>query len=304
MQTADVPLQAVGLTKRFGHFVAVDDLSLTLSKGTVTGFLGPNGAGKSTTIRMIVGLISPTAGTARIFGHAASEIDARRHLGYLPADAAFIGRLSGVDNLDVLASLRGSSGAIDRRLIADALSLSGRDLERPVAELSSGMRQKLGLVAAMQHRPDLILLDEPANRLDPLVHRAFCELIRGFAADGRTILLSSHVLGEVEEVCDAIALIKSGRLVEVAEVETIRTGAQRRVTLRYDTPQPAPGILVEPVVTGQVVKGRIPAGRPDLVRELVADSHLRDVEIAPPSLEDVFLDLYNEEPSDADADDR
>jgi len=266
----------------------------------VTGFLGPNGAGKSTTIRMLVGLTTPTAGTATIFGHAARDVEARRRIGYLPADAAFVGRLSGVANLDVLASLRGDHGAIDRQLVADALSLSSRDLQRPVAELSSGMRQKLGLVAAMQHRPDLILLDEPANRLDPLVHRAFCQLVRRFAGDGRTVLLSSHVLGEVEEVCDSIALIRSGKLIEVAEVDAIRTAAQRRVTLRYDVARPAPDILTDSVVAGTVVNGRIPAGRPDLVRQLVDDAHLQDVEIAPPSLEDVFLDLYNEEPSDAD----
>jgi ABC-2 type transport system ATP-binding protein len=170
---------------------------------------------------------------------------------------------------------------------------------RPVRSLSSGMKQKLGLVAALQHRPDLIILDEPANRLDPLVHRSFCELLRSQAADGRTILLSSHVLGEVEDVCDRIALIKAGRLIRSSSVEAVRAEAQRRVTLRYDRPHPPPAVLADAQVTGDVVTGRIPAAHPEVVRQLVADPSLRDIEIEPASLEDVVLEMYVEGAHDA-----
>jgi ABC-2 type transport system ATP-binding protein len=298
------PVAVESLTKRFGSFTAVDGLTLTLSRGTVTGFLGPNGAGKSTTIRMLVGLTSASSGSVEIFGRSPHEEAARAKIGYLPADAAFVARLSGVDNLDVLADLRGTAGAIDRTVVSDALSMTADELRQPVRELSSGMRQKLDLVAALQHRPDLVILDEPANRLDPLVHRAFCTLIRQLADAGRTVLLSSHVLGEVEAVCDQIALIKSGRLIQVANVDDIRTQAQRRVTIRYASPHEPSPLLHDVVVDGNRVTGRMSGARPDLVRELLSDPTVEDIEIEPPSLEDVFLDLYAEGGADADPDHR
>ena len=287
-------LDARGLTKRFGTLTAVAELTLLLPAGSVTGFLGPNGAGKSTTLRLIAGLLRPTAGTIQLIGEPAADAKARRRLGYLPADVTFEPKLSGEANLDILASLRGASGAVDRGLIADLLGCSAHDRLRPVKELSGGMRQKLGLVAAMQHRPDLVVLDEPANRLDPLVHRAFCELVRNIARAGRTVLLSSHVLGEVEEVCDQIALIRSGKLIRVAHVDEIREQAQRRVTLTYKGAHDAPVGLNSPDMQGNVVKGRIPAGRPDLIRQLLEDPEIVDIEVEAPSLEDVFLDLYSE----------
>jgi ABC-2 type transport system ATP-binding protein len=295
-------LETADLTKCFGALVAVDGLNLALQPGTVTGFLGPNGAGKSTTIRMVVGLTRPTRGSVNLFGRPALDPDARQALGYLPADAAFDPRLSGTENLDILASLRGSNGSADRGMVAESLGFSAADARRPVKELSSGMRQKLGLVAAMQHRPDLIVLDEPANRLDPLVHQAFCDLVRRLAAVGRTILLSSHVLGEVEKVCDRVALIRTGRLIEVAEVATIRNRAQRRVTLRYADPHPPPDVLTDPEITGTTVVGRLPGGRPDLIRYLLDDPAVVDIEVEPPSLEDVFLEFYTDRGSDAHAD--
>lgn len=296
------PLRTVGLTKRFGSFAAVDGLDLELAPGTVTGFLGPNGAGKSTTIRMVVGLTSPTSGSVAVFGRPPHEPAARAAIGYLPADAAFLSKLSGTDNLDVLASLRGKNGARFRARVADALTFTATDMTRPVGQLSSGMRQKLGLVAALQHGPDLVILDEPANRLDPLVHRAFCQLLRELASEGCTVLLSSHVLGEVEAVCDRIALIKAGRLVRVAEVDAVRGEALRRVTLRYAAKPEPPTALLAPVVTGNVVTGRIPASRPDIVGSLAAARGLVDIEVEPPSIEDVFLDLYAEGVSDAHVD--
>lgn len=292
MDDATPALQAEGLTKRFGAKTAVDSLSLRLAPGSVTGFLGPNGAGKSTTLRMIAGLLRPTVGTVEIFGRPASEAAARRRLGYLPADAGFDPRLSGVENLDILASLRGAYGSVDRELIADRLNFDRGDASRPVKQLSGGMRQKLGLIAALQHRPHFVVLDEPANRLDPLVHRAFCELVRGIADAGRTVLLSSHVLGEVDEVCDQIALIRDGRLIRLTDIAEIRHQAQRRVTITYSAPHPSPDLLTSPTVAGNVVTGRIPSGRPDLVRTLLTDSDITDIEIEAPSLEDLFLDLY------------
>jgi ABC-2 type transport system ATP-binding protein len=296
-----VPLDARGLTKRFGSFAAVDSLDVTLEPGTITGFLGPNGAGKSTTLRMLVGLITPDAGSVTIFGRPSRDPAARRSLGYLPADTAFIPHLSSKANLDVLAALHGSTGYSDRQLVADTLGFSTPEMRQPVSALSGGTRQKLSIIAALQHHPSLLLLDEPANRLDPLVHRRFCDLLQRIAREGRTVLLSSHVLGEVEDVCDRVVLIKAARVIRIADVDTLRTQAQRRVTVRYSGLHPAPEQLHDSIVTGHVVVGRMPAGRPDLVRQLLADPAVRDIEIEPPSLEDVFLGMYDEEVPDAGA---
>jgi len=282
------------LTKTFGQTTAVDDVSFSLAPGSVTGFLGPNGAGKTTTLRMIGGLIRPSSGRVRLFGRSARVPAARRVLGYMPADPTFVLNLTGLQNLDLLAGLRGGA-APDRDEVAAALSLTERDLQLPVRAFSSGMRQKLAIVGALQHRPDLVVLDEPANRLDPLAHRAFCGLLRWVAASGRTVLLSSHVLGEVEEVCDAVILMRAGRVLRVAAVDELRHHASREVTLTYEAPPPwAPAALSAGQVEGCVARGRIPAGRLDVLRELAAEPGLLDLTVVPASLEDVFLDMYGE----------
>lgn len=281
------------MSKAYGDLLAVADLSFVLEPGTVTGFLGPNGAGKTTTLRMIGGLLRPTAGSVRLFGVDAWEPDARKPLGYMPADPAFLTHLSGQDNLDLLASIGHRTDLSERDIASTALDLSPADLRRAVAGYSSGMKQKLAIVAALQHRPDLIVLDEPANRLDPIAHHAFSELIRTAARKGRTVLLSSHVLAEVEEVCDFVVLIHQGRLLRVASVDELQQQASRTVTLTYATPpQTAPAGLTQVHLDDVTVTGRIPGRRPDLVRELLANPDLIDIAITPASLEDMFLDLY------------
>lgn len=272
------PIDVHSVTKRFGAVTAVSDLTFSLEPGTITGFLGPNGAGKSTTLRMVGGLLRPTSGTVTLFGSPARDPQARRPLGYMPADPAFLPHLSGRANLNVLARLHGDGDDEMRRTAIAALDLDEADLDRPVAGYSSGMRQKLAIVAAVQHRPALVVLDEPANRLDPLAHHAFCELIRGMAADGRTIFLSSHVLAEVEAVCDAVLLVREGRLLRAATVAELRENAPRVVTLtRAD---------------GTTDVRHVAADRPDVLRELLADPAVVDMTVVPASLEDVVLALY------------
>lgn len=292
-----VPLAISGLTKWYGTRLGVTDLELTLHRGTVTGFLGPNGAGKTTTLRLLAGLLTPSAGDVTIFGRPAREPAARERLGFMPADPVFLDHLSGRDNLDLFARLRGDPRSPDRSRVCAALELAESDLDVAVGAYSSGMRQKLGIVAALQHRPDLVVLDEPANRLDPIAHHAFIRLMRDTATQGRTVFLSSHVLGEVEDVCDQVALIREGRLLRLATVDELRQGASRSVTLRYRThPSAAPDALTDARVDGTTVTGRIPPDRPDVVRRLIDDADIADVLITPARLEDVFLDLYGETP--------
>ena len=276
------PVECRGLTKRYGHVDALVDLTVRLEAGRAVGFLGPNGAGKTTTLRLLTGLIKPTAGEALLFGVPAGRPEARRRLGFLPADVVFDARLSGRDNLDLIASVRGDDATPDRAAAADALGLSAADLDRRVGGYSDGMRQKLGVVAALQHRPDLVVLDEPANRLDPLVHRAFERLVRDVVAAGRTVLLSSHVLTEVEDVCDDVVMVRRGRLLRTASVAELRATASRLLTVRYRD--------------GTTKTERIPAEHPDLLREELRRDDVVDVLVEPASLDEVFVDLYGGEP--------
>ena len=288
------PLSAVGLTKLYGDVRAVDGLDVTLEPGTITGFLGPNGAGKSTTLRMLVGLVRPSSGHALLFGRPCGDPESRRRLGYMPADPVFVHTLTAEENLDMLAQLHGQAGAVDRDSVAAQLQLSETDRRKRIRDLSGGTLQKLGIVAALQHRPDLALLDEPANRLDPLVHRRFCALLREMAQSGRTVLLSSHVLAEVEAVCDAAVLMRRGRLLRTVSIEDARVRAARRVRLGYrGTPRP-PSDLERPQIVDNAVLGLMPSGRPDLLRNWLADPDVVDVEVAPPSLDDLFQDFYEE----------
>jgi ABC-2 type transport system ATP-binding protein len=287
------PIVVRDVTKRYGHVRAVDRLSFDVPQGSITGFLGPNGAGKTTMLRILGGLVRPTNGRATLSGIDARRPSARRRLGYMPADPAFLAQLSGTANLDLLARLRGSTDKRVRADIAAAVGLPAADLDRPVGHYSSGMRQKLAIVAALQHRPEIVLLDEPANRLDPLAHRAFCRALRTVADDGAAVLLSSHVLAEVEAVCDSVLLVREGQLLKSARVDDLRAHAERLVTVTYVRPPArAPDMLGDPVVDECTVVGRLPAGRPDLVRRLLDEPDLRDITVAPLSLEEVVLDLY------------
>ena len=277
--TAAPPIDARNVTKRYGDVAAVVDLTFALVPGTITGFLGPNGAGKSTTLRMVGGLLRPTSGQVRLFGRDARDPRARDPLGYMPADPVFLPHLSGTANLDLLARLHRAENIRMRQTAAAALSLSDNDLERRVGGYSSGMRQKLAIIAAVQHRPDLVVLDEPANRLDPIAHRSFCELLREMAREGHTVFLSSHVLAEVEAVCDSVLLVREGALLRSASVAELREDAPRVVTVtRAD---------------GTTTVTHVAAERPDLLRELLADPDVVDLTVVPASLEDVVLALYS-----------
>ena len=275
------PVACRGLTKHFGPAVGVEDLDLEVPAGSIVGFLGANGAGKSTTIRLLVGLLRPTAGDALLWGRPASEAQARERVGYMPADPAFYLALTGEENLDLLAALR-ERPASERAWAADLLGLGVADLRRPVGEYSSGMVQKLALIQAVQHRPDLVILDEPANRLDPLAHRRFEELVRAIAADGRTVFLSSHTLSEVEDVCDSVAMIRGGRLLAHRTVAELSDLGTRRVHALFRD--------------GSEHSERLARGEMEPLRALLAREDLVDLTVEPASLEEAFVELYGDDP--------
>lgn len=221
------------LTKRYGNARGVDTLSFDIEEGEVFGYLGPNGSGKTTTIRCLMGLLKPTSGRCCVLGTTVAPGRATQHrrIGYLPGDFRIWGRLTARKALGVLASLGGGNGIDDRRdELAQKLDL---DLDRRIGALSKGNRQKVGIIYAFQHKPDLLILDEPTIGLDPLVRQAVLELIREVAAAGATILLSSHDLSEVAAVCQRAAILREGRLVELAPISQIVQEGEKRLKVWF-----------------------------------------------------------------------
>jgi ABC-2 type transport system ATP-binding protein len=230
---SDAPVAARGLVKRYGHILAVDHVDLDVERGDVYGFLGPNGAGKTTTLRMTLGLIRPTAGSVKLFGRE-PLIEGARALdgvaGFVEAPR-FYPYLSGRKNLELLAAYDG--GAAPRRIgeVLDLVDLSGRARDK-VGGYSHGMRQRLGIAAALLRAPRLLLLDEPTTGLDPAGMRDMRAMVRRLAGEGMTILLSSHLLGEVEELCNRVAIVRSGAIVYQGELEELKRSAGGGYSLR------------------------------------------------------------------------
>ena len=216
-------IETAGLTKSYSGVDALSDLSLTVERGSIYGFLGPNGAGKTTTIRLLMGFIKPTSGYAQMFGCDCwrDGVRARSHVGYLVQSEALFPDLSGADQLRFAEQLSGQGAPLQDRLL-DLLELSRSDLSRQLRTYSKGMRQKLALIAAAQHDPELLILDEPTDGLDPLIQRAFEAHLLDRHAAGRTIFMSSHDLGEVDRLCQIVAIVRAGQLVQEASIHDLR----------------------------------------------------------------------------------
>jgi ABC-2 type transport system ATP-binding protein len=283
-----------GLTKRFGATVALSGIDLDVAPGEVLGFLGPNGAGKTTTIRILLDLLRPSAGRAEVLGLDVHRdgVEVRRRVGYLPGEVAFPPRMSGRHWLAVLAELRGT-GTQRAEALAERFEV---DLGRPARQLSRGNRQKLALVQAFLHDPEVVILDEPTSGLDPLVQQEFHQLVRSFAAAGRTVFLSSHVLSEVQRTADRVAILRAGRLVVVEDVDALRAKAIRRLELRFRHPvDGAEFAAIDGVRSCEVTGDRVLleiAGDVDAVIKAAARHHLVDIERREADLDEVFLAFY------------
>jgi ABC-2 type transport system ATP-binding protein len=291
------PIRATGLTKHYGPIRALDALDLDVRQGEIFGFLGPNGAGKSTAIRLLLGYLHPTAGGAEVLGLdiVTNSVEIRRRIGYLPGGIALYDTLTGLEQLDFLARLNGRA-PVRRAALCDRLELSAATLKRLVRDYSRGMRQKIGIVQALQHDPELAILDEPSEGLDPLMQRAFYDILDSLKREGRTIFFSSHVLSEVERVCDRVAIIKRGRIALVEEIATLRARRRRNVTLQADGVAPDLAGIVG-VSDVHVRDGRITCCVDgDIGPFLAALAGIRvvDLTIEVPRLEEAFLDFYEE----------
>jgi len=297
---AHAAIEIRGLTKRYGRrgeIAALTDLSLTVAPGAMFGFLGPNGAGKTTAIRLLLGFIRPTAGSTAIFGRDTwrEGVQARSDLGFLVAPEAFYPDMSGVAQLDYLARLSGRPPVLRER-IRESLELSSEALGRKLGSYSKGMRQKLALIAAFQHDPALMILDEPTDGLDPLIQRSFEEFLGELTRRGRTIFMSSHDLAEVERTCERVAVVRNGRLVVESTVADLKRRARRVAEMTFvdDVPIELPML---PGV-GQIVRnGRhvrlVIEGDVNPLLSLLARHPVSEVSIAPPRLEDVFMSFYD-----------
>jgi ABC-2 type transport system ATP-binding protein len=284
-----------GLTKRFGRTLAVDDLTLAVPAGEVFGFLGPNGAGKSTTVRMLLGLIRPTAGTARIFADDAIDVRrAHRHLAYVPADVVLWPGFTGTEILELLAR---TGPGTDVRYRDELVSRFELDLDTPGRAYSTGNRQKVALVAAFATRAPLLVLDEPTSGLDPLMEREFRRCVAEARERGQTVFLSSHQLAEVDAVCDRVVILRAGRLVEVDRIADLR--ALRRTEVEICHTGPAPDVSGLPDVLG--VESLGPSrmrfsftGPPAPALRAIAAAQVTAITMREPTLEEIFLDYYGE----------
>ena len=293
-------IESRGLTRMYGRAVGVVGIDLDVHRGESFGFLGPNGSGKTTFIRLALGLIRPTAGAVALMGHDArgDRMAALGEVGYLPGELGLYPRLTGERTLDALARLHPRPPSERGRLCA-ALELDQAALRRRVREYSRGMKQKLGLVAALQHDPPVMILDEPTSGLDPVIQARLLEWLASRATAGRTVFFSSHVLAEVEELCDRVAMIRDGRLLFTGPLAELRRGHTRTVEVQFAEPVDPARYAVAGVSAVEVegLRHRFAlAGDPKPLLAALAALPVADVAIERASLEDAFRDLYEGPP--------
>jgi ABC-2 type transport system ATP-binding protein len=287
-----------GLSKHFKTLKAVDDVSLSVTEGEVFGLLGPNGAGKSTTLRCLLGLIKPTSGTCSILDLDcwSDRVAAHRQIGVLPSDFNYEGDVTGRELLKLFGLLRG----VDTSARADELAERLRaDLDRPLKELSRGNHQKIGLITALAHDPEIVLMDEPTSGLDPLMQEEFLHIVEELRNAGKTVLLSSHNMAEVERACDRVAMIHSGKVLEIAEISALLERSPKELHVVFGGPVDATEFssiegVSDVYVDGSTLELKV-RGSIDAVIHATARHEIVDLICERPSLESAFVQLYRED---------
>ncbi len=286
-------IQTEKLTKYYGKARGILDLDLTVAQGEFFGFIGPNGAGKSTTIRTLLGLIAPTSGSARIFGKDVTKEreSILQDVGYLPSEALFYPGMKVKDILKLSADLRKKDCGAEAAILCERLQL---DTARKVDELSFGNRKKVGIVCALQHRPDLLMLDEPTSGLDPLMRKEFFDILRERNQEGATILLSSHVLSEIQRNCTRAAIIRDGRILACGSVDELSNTSAKRITVHGIVSLEHLGGIRDRKDTLDAVSFLYSGDMGSLLRALSAGK-VNDLTVTEPDLEEVFLHYYEKD---------
>jgi len=293
----EVVIRTEKLTKFYGRQRGVVDLNLEVLRGEVFGFLGPNGAGKTTTIRLLMDLIRPTRGRAEVLGMdtRTGSVEIRRRVGYLPGEPALYENLTGEELLQYVAHLRGGADWGYLRRLADRLDC---DLSRRVKTLSRGNRQKIALLQAFFHRPELIIMDEPTSGLDPLVQHELHRLVREAGEEGTTFFISSHNLPEVEVMCDRVGIIREGSLAAVDEIEALKRKALRRLEIHFASPVPSEAFSGLPGVRDLSVEGKTltcsVTGSVDALIKAASRFEVLNVTSPEVTLEEIFMEYYRE----------
>ena len=290
-------IETAGLTKYYGDTAGIVDLDLAVELGEVFGFIGPNGAGKTTTIRLLLDFIRPTRGSGSIFGMDIGDdsLSIRRRVGYLPGDLALYPSMTGREFLFYFSGLRGIDTASTTAALAERFDL---DLDRRIKEYSKGNRQKVGVVNAFMHEPELLILDEPTGGLDPLMQQEFAELLREVRNEGRTVFLSSHYLPEVERVADRVGIVRQGRLIAVDTLDGFRSKVQSNLSIEFESPvDPSDfaglaGVTVVDTGNGGAMLRLSVGGSQQAVLEAAAARGVRAITSAEADLDDVFLSYY------------
>lgn len=284
------------LTKVYtGSTRALDSLSLDVQRGEIFGYLGPNGAGKTTTIRLLLDFIRPTTGSAKILGMDArsDSVAIKQRIGYLPGELNLWDKQTAQQIIHFVGTAR---GGYDQRYVRELAERLQFDLTRKVRSYSSGNKRKLGLILALMNKPDLLILDEPSTGLDPLMQQTFYQMMQDARAEGRTVFLSSHILSEVQAICDRVAILRNGKLEAVQRVDDLTHTDFRHVTLRFRQPVSVEIIRGVPGVSGASAEGRTLhlqlMGDFDPLLRAIDGQYVEDMEVVEPSLEEVFLKYY------------
>lgn len=297
-ETTEPILILENVSKSFASKQAVKDISIIVNRGEVFGFLGPNGAGKSTTIRMILDVLRPTAGSITLFGQSSQQTTVHRRLGYLSGDMSMDMDLTGEQYLSFVAAQYGKDCHEDRKRLAQILQA---DLTVKIGNYSRGNRQKIGLIAALQHQPELLILDEPTSGFDPLVQEQFASLIKSFKLAGSTVLMSSHILSEVQQLCDRVAFIKDGRIIDTTTVGSLTASAAKRVSIKVPINQLPALKKAVTALDGVHFKSSVEAyllefsysGEPKALLQIIQNYEVQDITIQEPELEEIFMHYYN-----------
>lgn len=286
-------IETKNLTKYYGKSLGIKDVDLQVEEGEMFGFIGPNGAGKSTTIRLLMGLIYPTSGEAKLFGKdaIADGPEVRKRIGYLPSEIFYYDKMKVIDLLNYSASFYDKDCSKKIKELSDIMEL---DLNRRIEDLSYGNKKKVGIVQGLLHEPDLIILDEPTGGLDPLMQQRFFNIIKEANKKGATVFFSSHILGEVQELCNRVAIIKDGSIIEVQDIKILRENNYKKISILGDKLNKEVFLLngVTKLIKDEDEISFFYKGDINEITKAISSIKVRDVNMEEPTLEEVFMHYY------------